>query len=160
MNPAAPNRVRAVLFGVVVVAIVGGVIAFVARQTRPVRQSVAAYTELLGAVNRQDLDALRPLCTSRYLRSHRIVAASEGGVVGMPRNIHKNFQAWRQGPHVWLCPTNRVGPVYQFALERGAWRFDGPVGLLRGHNEFVPLDDLSESRASSVDRISEPEKAR
>ena len=65
--------------------------------------------------------------------------AHEGGIVGLPRNIHKNFQAWRQGPNVWLCPTNRVGPVYQFVRESGSWRFDGPVGILRGRGEFVRL---------------------
>ena len=41
-------------------------------------------------------------------------------------------------------PTNRVGPLYQFVFEAGAWRFDGPVGLLRGRGEVVPLADLTD----------------
>jgi hypothetical protein len=133
---------RRVLLGLAVAALLGAALAVVTVWTRPVREAVAAYTELLGAVNRQDLEGVRRVCSSRYLATHRLVAASEGGVVGMPRNIHKNFQAWRQGANIWLCPTNRVGPVYQFVREQGAWRFDGPVGLLRGRNEFVPSAEL------------------
>ena len=34
---------------------------------------------------------------ARYLRIHPLRPADEGGIVGLPRNIHKNFQAWRQG---------------------------------------------------------------
>jgi hypothetical protein len=106
--------------------------------TRPVRQAVTAYTALLGAANRQDLDAIRRLCTERYLKVHPPTTAREGGIVGLPRNIHKNFQAWRHGPDVWLCPTNRVGPIYQFHFEAGSWKFDGPVGILRPRGEVVP----------------------
>ncbi|MHC5543918.1 hypothetical protein ACYOEI_37300 [Singulisphaera rosea] len=113
--------------------------------TRPVRLALAAYGELLGAANRQDLDAIRRLCSSRYLASHALTPAREGGIVGFPRNIHKNFQAWREGPDVWICPTNRVGPVYRFVYQDGRWRFDGLLGLLRGRNELVPLTDLPES---------------
>jgi hypothetical protein len=52
-------------------------------------------------------------------------------MVGFPRNIHKNFQVWSEGDEVWLCPTNRVGPVYRFVLEGASWKFDGPVGVLK-----------------------------
>lgn len=138
-------RLRGPLIGVSVVAGLGCAVTFMALQTQPVRQAVAAYTELLGAANRQDIEAARRVCSSRYLATHRLAEASEGGIVGIPRNIHKNFQAWRERGNVWLCPTNRVGPVYQFVLERGRWRFDGPVGLLRGGHDFIPLADLSES---------------
>jgi hypothetical protein len=138
-------RLRWVLLGVAVVAALVAAVVVAEAWTRPVRRAVASYTALLGAANRQDIDAARRLCSARYLKAHALEPASEGGIVGLPRNIHKNFQAWRQGPNVWLCPTNRVGPVYQFVLEAGAWRFDGPVGLLRGRNEFIPNDALSES---------------
>ena len=113
----------------------------------PVRRSVLTYTELLGAANRPDLtddqrlDLARRLCSTRYLQTHDLKLAPEGGLVGIPRNIHQNFQAWRHGPHVWLCPTNRVGPVYQFVNENGSWRFDGPVGMLRPHGAMVPYEE-------------------
>jgi hypothetical protein len=142
MSEPRARRFKPVAIGVAIALVLVGVLAGTAVQTRPVRQAVATYTELLAAINRQDLDAVRSLCSTRYLRTHRIAAASEGGVVGMPRNIHKNFQAWRQGAAVWICPTNRVGPVYQFVHEANSWRFDGPVGLLRGRGEFVPMSDL------------------
>jgi hypothetical protein len=116
--------------------------------TRPVRRSVTAYTALLGAANAQDLDAVRRLCSTRYLESHPLRPAREGGVIGLPRNIHKNFRAWRHGANVWLCPTNRVGPLYQFVLEDGSWRFDGPVGILRGRGEVVPYADLMDVETS------------
>jgi hypothetical protein len=103
---------------------------------------VTAYTALIVAANRGDLDAVRRLCTSRYLKEHDVRPAREGGVVGLPRNIHKNFRAWRHGPHVWICPTNRVGPLYQFVFEAGSWRFDGPVGILRGRGEVIPYTEL------------------
>lgn len=144
MSGSPPFYRRPAVLGPAIGAGLVAAVVSMALLTRPVRQAVAAYTELLGAANRQDLDAARHLCTSRYLATHRLEPASEGGIVGLPRNIHKNFQAWREGPNVWLCPTNRVGPVYQFAFEQGSWKFDGPVGLLRGRNEFVPYPDLSE----------------
>jgi hypothetical protein len=77
--------------------------------------------------------------------------ADEGGIVGLPRSINKNFQAWRQGPNVWICPTNRVGPVYQFVLEGDDWRFDGPVGVLRPHGEFLPAGELQPEEAALPD---------
>lgn len=123
-------KVREPLIVAAVVGVVAVALTVTAVRTAPVRGSVRAYTELLGAANRQDVEAARRACTSRYARTHPLRPAPDGGIVGLPRNIHKNFQAWREGPHVWLCPTNRVGPVYQFVHESGAWRFDGPVGLL------------------------------
>ncbi|WP_422930334.1 hypothetical protein [Singulisphaera sp. PoT] len=117
------------------------VFTLMAWSTRDVRRVVSLYTDLLAAANRQDLEGVRAVCSARYLKGHEIVAAAEGGVAGLPRNIHPNFQTWWQGSNIWLCPTNRTGPVYQFVRERGDWRFDGPVGLLRGLNEFYPLDE-------------------
>jgi hypothetical protein len=95
------------------------------------RRAVSTYVAILAAANARDLDALRPLYTDRYLRAHPPALSPGGGVVGLPRGIHPNFQAWREGDEVWLCPTDRVGPVYRFVFEGGACRFDGPVGLLR-----------------------------
>ena len=88
--------------------------------------------------------AARSLCSTRYLKTHPLAVAAEGGLVGIPRNINKNFKAWREGPNVWICPTNRIGPVYQFVFEDGGWRFDGPVGILRPWGEMVPMSDLPE----------------
>jgi hypothetical protein len=119
--------------------------------TRPVRQAMATYTALIAAANRQDLGAVRRLCTERYLKTHAPRGAAEGGVVGLPRNVHKNFQAWRHGPNVWICPTNRVGPLYQFVFEQGAWRFDGPIGILRPRGEVVPLAVLKDVEAISTE---------
>ena len=110
------------------------------RSSRPARCAGAVRTcaELFTAANRPDLKpeqriaAARALCTRRYLQTHKLDVADDGqGLVGVPRNLNKNFKAWREGPDVWICPTNRIGPVYQFVLEDGAWRFDGPVGILR-----------------------------
>jgi hypothetical protein len=98
--------------------------------TAPVRGAVSTYTSLITAANHQDLAVANQLCTARYRRTHSLRAAPEGGIVGLPRNINKNFQAWRHGRAVWLCPTNRVGPVYQFLRESGTWKFDGPIGIL------------------------------
>ena len=104
----------------------------------------ADLSELFTIANRPDLtDAERltraqSLCTARYLQAHPLAVAAEGGLVGVPRNINKNFKAWREGPNVWICPTNRIGPVYQFVFENGNWRFDGPVGILRLLGRFRP----------------------
>lgn len=139
---------RAVAIGLAIAVVVVGGFTFVVVETLPVRGALGAYTELIATANRPDLtDAervarARELCTERYLRGHALAVAPEGGLVGIPRNIHKNFQAWRRGGgKVWICPTNRVGPLYQFVYERGRWRFDGPVGLLRPHGEVVPYEE-------------------
>ncbi|MHB1560529.1 MAG: hypothetical protein ACYC61_24005 [Isosphaeraceae bacterium] len=132
--------------------VLGALIAWLAYElvvTAPVRRAVRTCSELFTVANRTDLQAeerlaqARALCSRRYLETHRLAIAAEGqGLVGIPRNLNKNFQAWRQGPNVWICPTDRVGPVYQFVLEDGAWRFDGPVGLLRARGEFIPMKDV------------------
>ena len=144
MSAAPPARRRAWALGLAVAAVLAAALAGMVAWTAPVRRAVRAYTALLAAANRQDLDALRRLCSARYLRAHALRPAAEGGVVGIPRNIHPNFQAWRDGPDVLLCPTNRVGPIYRFVLERGAWRFDGPVGVLVGRGQVVRLPDQPE----------------
>ncbi len=150
----APRSYRPVFIAILVGVTAVTALGVMAVQTRSVRRAVAVYTRLLAAANRQDMNELQQLCSARYLKTHELRPADEGGVVGFPRNIHSNFQAWRQGPHVWLCPTNRTGPVYQFLFEGGSWRFDGPVGILRGRNEFIPVPDepvsQPEEQASSA----------
>ena len=115
---------------IAVLAIITAEIAF----TGPTRGAMRTYAALLAAANRPepDLGAIQSLCTGRYVAAHPITATGEGGVVGLPRNFHKNFQIWRDGGEVLLCPTNREGPVYRFLRERGDWRFDGLVGQLQG----------------------------
>jgi hypothetical protein len=120
------------------------VLIFEIISTAPVRGAVNTYTELITAANQKDLVGAAKLCTQRYLRAHPLRAAPEGGLVGMPRNINKNFQAWRHGKAVWFCPTNRVGPVYQFLRESGRWKFDGPVGLLRPGGFVEPGETAEE----------------
>lgn len=137
-----PRRLAPWLAAVVLVlaALVGWIV-----WTAPERASVQNYTALLAAANRQDQAAARTLCTQRFSRLHSLEPAPDGGLVGLPRNIHVRFQTWRHGANVWLCPTNRLGPVYQFVHEEGAWRFDGPVGILAPpRGQFVPADELPE----------------
>ncbi len=76
-----------------------------------------------------------------------LAVAAEGGLIGFPRNINKNFKAWREGPNVWICPTNRIGPVYQFVFENDDWRFDGPVAILRPWGEIVRTSELRDMPA-------------
>jgi hypothetical protein len=122
----------------IVLAVLGLLYVEVVR-TRPVRNAIRCYAALMTAANGQDLAAAERLCTRRYRRSHHLRLADEGGIVGLPRNIHKNFRAWRRGAEVWLCPTNRVGPVYRFIPEDGGWKFDGPIGLLTPDGQVVPM---------------------
>jgi hypothetical protein len=150
MSAGPALKRRRWIAGPLTVVVLGGALAWEVVATRPVRQAVAVYTALLAAANRQDLDAVRRLSSARYLKAHPPRVAREGGVVGLPRNIHKNFQAWRHGSEVWLCPTNRVGPIYQFVFERGAWRFDGPIGILRSRGEVVPYTDLPDAEPEEL----------
>lgn len=139
---------RGLLVGLGVVVVIGTILLSVAWYTGPTRAAVHTYTAILGAANRQDVEGARALCTARYRNAHSLKPAHDGGLVGLPRNIHKNFQVWREGPNVWLCPTNRVGPVYQFVNEDGSWRFDGPVGLLRPGGQVVRMPDTEVSDMS------------
>jgi hypothetical protein len=146
------SRVRLVLFTVGICALLLAVLAFEIITTRPVRGAVKACTELLSIANRPDLSdaervaAASKLCSTRYLQTHQL-AVADGGLVGLPRNVNKNFQAWREGPNIWICPTNRIGPVYQFVLENGEWRFDGPVAILRQRGEIVRTNELPDQRS-------------
>ncbi|HZW29055.1 MAG TPA: hypothetical protein VFF52_00005 [Isosphaeraceae bacterium] len=142
------SRTRSLIVaGAITLLLLGG-LAFEIIATRPVRGALRTCTELFTIANRpglseaERLEAARALCSRRYLQTHELKVADEGGIVGIPRNINKNFQAWREGPNVWICPTNRIGPVYQFIFENGGWRFDGPVGILRPRGEMVRISDL------------------
>ena len=59
---------------------------------------------------------------------HPLALAPEGGLVNIPRNLNKNFKAWREGPNVLICPTDRAPtrPIYQFVFEDDRWRFRRP----------------------------------
>jgi hypothetical protein len=144
------SRTRSLIVaGVLALILLGGLTVEIIA-TQPVRGALRTCTELFTIANRpglsaaERLNAARALCSRRYLQTHELKVADEGGLVGIPRNINKNFQAWREGPNVWICPTNRIGPVYQFVFEDGGWRFDGPVGILRPRGEMVPASELPE----------------
>jgi hypothetical protein len=104
--------------------------------TRPVRAAIRTYVQLVATADRTELtpshrlDAARSLCTARYLSQGSLALGPEGGLVGLPRTVHKNFRAWREGDNVWICPMNRIGAVYQFVLEGGQWKFDGLVAYI------------------------------
>jgi hypothetical protein len=144
------SRTRSVLLAGAITLILLCGLAFEIITTQPVRGALRTCSELFTIANRpgiseaERLNAARALCSRRYLQTHELKVAHEGGIVGIPRNINKNFQAWREGPNVWICPTNRIGPVYQFVFEDGRWRFDGPVGILRARGEMVRTSDLPE----------------
>ena len=87
-KPSKSKSRRKPILIAVVLALVVGVVALEFLLTRPVRGAVRTYTQLIGAGNRQDLNAIRSLCTDRYKTTHVLKLASEGGMIGMPRNIH------------------------------------------------------------------------
>ena len=109
-------------------------------QTAPVRGAVRTFYLVTQAANQGDIEGATHLCSSQFLARYPLEIADEGGLKFLPRNIHKNFAAWRQGPNVWLCPTNRVGPVFQLVPQGSDWLFDGPVGELLPGRELVLFD--------------------
>jgi hypothetical protein len=143
-DPTFPAPTRRTVLATIGVCVLGvALVALVwaeAAATAPVRDAMRAYSELVAAGNRGDLPAARKLCSGRFLADRPVALAEEGGIVGVPRSIHKNFKAWRQGPDVWICPTNRIGPVYRLIRDGDHWRFDGLVGELRPGNAFVPAE--------------------
>ncbi|HEV3122333.1 MAG TPA: hypothetical protein VGY53_10535 [Isosphaeraceae bacterium] len=152
MSAASQAWLRPTLIGLAITCALGAALAAEAIWTQPVRASVQTYFALIDAANHEDVGRARALCTARFRALHSLEPAPEGGLVGLPRGIDKNFQVWRKGPYVWLCPANRVGPVFQFVHEGGQWRFDGPVGLLLPGGEVERLeaaegDHHQESRA-------------
>jgi hypothetical protein len=142
------TRNRYLLLSCLCVLVVGCTLTYEIIATRAVREAVRAYTELMALGNRIDLSeserfaAARLLCSQRFRASGRLRLGPEGGIAGLPRTINKNFQAWREGPNVWICPTNRIGPVYQFVYEDNRWRFDGLIGILRRGGEIVKASEI------------------
>jgi len=141
-------RLRLVFLIAAIVLLLLGGLAFEVISTQPVRGAVRTCSELFTIANRNDLtdserlNAARALCSSRYLQHHPLALAPEGGIVDIPRNINMHFKAWREGRHIWICPTDRVGPVYQFVFEDGSWRFDGLVAYIGRDGEIVRASDF------------------
>ncbi len=153
-EPAGPSRksrlLRSWKFYLSLAAIASALagLAIEVVMTRPIRDALNVYMSLIAVANRPDfddaqrLDAAKELCSAAYLKSHELKVAPQGGLVGIPRNINKNFKAWQEGANIWVCPTNRIGPIYQFVPEDGRWKFDGPIGLLRPHGEIIRTHEL------------------
>ncbi len=120
---------RLAVFGILGTLLVA-VLVWEYRKTQPVRGAVRSFSALVTAANRGEIETVRALCSENYRRTHRLEKAPEGGVVGFPRNIHKNFQTWTRDHEVWICSGNRMGPVYRMVPERGRWVFDGLEGYL------------------------------
>lgn len=148
------SGLKAFGIGLVIIAVVAvlGTIEFL--RTRPVRESMGTLYRLIAAANRQDLEALQELCTGRYLASHPLRPAPEGGMIGIPGLIAPNFQAWREGDTVLVCTASRVGPVFRLARERGEWKFDGPAGYLDRSGRVVP--GLSDEGPATVGVVTAP----
>ncbi len=137
------SRIALIVTAIALVLVAG--LAFEIITTQPVRGAVRTCAELFTVANRPDitdsarLDAAGQLCSRRYLSEHPLALAPEGGLVNIPRNLHKNYKAWREGPDVLICPTDRAPtrPIYRFVFEGDRWRFDGLVGILRPSGEVV-----------------------
>jgi hypothetical protein len=142
---------RVVMLVAAVVSLIFGGLAYEVISTQPVRGAVRTCSELFTIANRDDLtdaqrlNAARALCSKRYLQGHPLALAPEGGIVGIPRNINMHFTAWNEGPNIWICPRDRVGPVYQFVYEDRGWRFDGLIANLDRFGKKVRLTESSES---------------
>jgi hypothetical protein len=157
MPAAKMTKSRIILISVAVVSLLLAGLAFEVVTTQPVRGAMRSCSELFTIANQlEHADPARPevrekllaaaseRCSARYRRLHPLVAAPEGGLVGIPRFINKNFKAWREGQNVWICPRNRFGSVYQFVFEEGRWRFDGLVGELSQWGKVVRRPDSVE----------------
>jgi hypothetical protein len=136
-----------------VTTILAGALGYEIVSTGPVRGAMRTLSELFTLANRPDLSdearlaAAERLCTAEYVRAHPLELAPQGGIKGLPRNIDKNFKAWREGPHVWICPTkrsNRAGPVYQFVYRHDRWLFDGPIAILRPWGEVIRTSESAD----------------
>ena len=130
-----------ILIGAAAVAALIAALVVMGVRTRPVRQSVIAFTELLAAANVQDLSRSRGSARA-HLAEHPPVPAPEGGIVGLPRNVHPNFQAW-PGPPRLALPHQPRRPDLSIRPRRGAWKFDGPIGLLRGRGQIILDPELT-----------------
>jgi hypothetical protein len=139
-------RIALIVFAIAVISLGG--LAFEIISTQPTRGAIRTCAELFTIANHpeladsQRLEAAASLCSNRYLQAHPLQVAPEGGIVNIPRNLNKNFKAWREGNNVLICTSNRIGPVYQFVYEDGRWRFDGLIGILRARGELVRTSEL------------------
>ena len=144
------TRPRLVLIGAAIVLLLLGGLAFEVISTQSVRGAVRTCSELFTIANRdgltdsERLTAARALCSTRYLQKHPLALAPEGGIVNIPRNINMHFKAWHDGPNIWICPRDRVGPVYQFVFEDGRWRFDGLIANMDRYGQIVRAVDFGE----------------
>jgi hypothetical protein len=145
------TRTRTILLATAAAILLVAGLGYEILSTGPVRGAVRAFSDLVTIGNRLDLPQetrmamAQELCSSAYLSHRPLALGPEGGIVGLPRAIDKNFEAWREGPNVWICPTKRTNtlrPVYQFVRERGAWRFDGPVAILRPWGEVIRTTEI------------------
>jgi hypothetical protein len=146
-------RTRKILLVAVAATLLVAGLGYEILATRPVRGALRTFSDQVAIGNRLDLPQntrlalARALCSSQYLSRRPLALGAEGGIVGLPRAIDKNFEAWREGPNVWICPTKRTNtlrPVYQFIREDGTWRFDGPVAILRPWGEVVRTTEMPE----------------
>ena len=153
-GPTPARRIATIALSV---AALVALLAWEAARTLPVRRALDTYNRLISAANAGDLDAVSALYSARLRRAHLPRPAPEEGVIGLPRNgPHKNFRAWRHGPEVLVCPTNRVGPVYRFVFEAGGWKFDGPVGLLLPNGRIEPSGEIDPGDESDSGPFPDP----
>jgi hypothetical protein len=148
------TRVRVLLIGAAIAIVLAAGLAYEVATTRPIRESTRTFSELIAIGNRparteperlQALADARELCSSHYLAAKPLKLGPEGGIVGLPRTMQNNFVAWQEGESVWICPRKRLGPVYQFVLENGRWRFDGLVAMfVPPRGELVRVNDMPE----------------
>ncbi len=143
------TRTRWMIVAAAVVLILLGGLTYEVIATAPVRGAVRTCAELFSAANRpglkpeQRIAAAQALCTRRYLQTPQARRRRRWpGARRRPAQPQQELQGLAPWSDVWICPTNRIGPVYQFVLEDGAWRFDGPVGILRAWGEMIPMEDV------------------
>src|SRR5262245_21566427 len=100
------TKLRIAFISTAVVAILLAGLAFELVATQPVRGAMRTCSELFTLANqleralparpeqaRELLAKASALCSARYRQLHPLVAAAEGGLVGIPRNLHPNFKA-------------------------------------------------------------------
>ena len=120
------SRIRSLIIGGVVVLLLIGGMAYEIVRTQPVRGALRTCSELFTAANRPDLRpeeriaTARALCTRRYLSTHKLDVARDGqGLVGIPRNLNKNFKAWREGPTSGSARPTGSGPCTSSSSRTG-----------------------------------------
>lgn len=133
----SPPHLR-ITIAVAAVSVVAALAGLEAWRTAPVRQSMRCLSALVGAANRGDLSSARVLCSDRFLSEDGLEAAPHGGVVGLPRSIHRDFRTWRSGDDVLVSPLGEEGIVYRFVRSENGWKYDGAAGFLRGGQLLPP----------------------